>query len=93
VNPRNVERDTSVDRVLLSQRFVYYGERARRIPDQFRSFGNEARDVCLARQGHGVFTGGLRDAFVAWLEATHVEWGVLGPPAEFRHHTPTRAIR
>jgi hypothetical protein len=78
--------DTGVDRVLLSRRFVYFGERAVRIPNEFRCFGEEGRDVCLHRQGHGVFTGPMRDDFIAWLEAAHNEWGVLGLPAEFRRH-------
>jgi hypothetical protein len=87
-NSRNIARDTSVDRVLISSRFAYHGERAPLIPKRFRSFGTGKRDVCLSRPGHGVFTDALRDAFVTWLDAAHPEWGYLGPPSEFRHHEP-----
>jgi hypothetical protein len=86
-NPRNVAHDTGVDRVLLSQRFVYYGERALLIPEEFRSFGEDRKDVCLRRRGHAVITGPLRDHFVAWLEGVHENWGVVGLPSEFKRHT------
>jgi hypothetical protein len=85
-NPRNVVHDTGVNRVLLSQRFVYYGERAALILEEFRSFGEERKDVCLRRQGHAVFTGQMRDDFVTWLEEGQRDWGVLGFPTEFRRH-------
>jgi Nucleotide modification associated domain 2 len=85
-NQLNVMHDTSVDRVLLSQRFVYFGERALAVPEEFRSFGEERKDVCMGRQGHRVLTGAIREGFVAWLEETQQEWGVLGLPVEFRRH-------
>jgi hypothetical protein len=85
-NLHNVLHDTATNRVLLSRRFVYYGQRALPVPARFRAFGDERRDVCLRRQGHSVVTGGLRDEFVAWLEEANDEWGVVGLPAEFTRH-------
>lgn len=80
----NLERDTSVDRVLIADRFVYYGGDAIDIPQRFRAWGTPPVDVCIARQGHAVASGPLAAAFVRWLLKRPV--GLVGFPAEHASH-------
>lgn len=66
-NPGNVSHDTRVDRVLISEHFVYFGGDAPLIPSRFRDF--QGVDVCLGGRGHRChFPEQLVEAFVAWLE-------------------------
>jgi hypothetical protein len=66
-NPENVDHDTRVDRVLISDHFAYWGGEGPEIPVRFRDF--DGVDVCLGRQGHRCnFPEDLLTEFVAWLE-------------------------
>ena len=72
-NPENVDHDTEVDRVLISDKFTYWGGKGPEIPACFR--GSCGADVCLGRQGHKCnFPETLVDAFLTWIE----EVGVVG---------------
>ncbi len=84
-NPKNLEPDTSVNRVLIAERFVYYGEAAIPIPQRFRPDPETGRDVCCSRQGHQSFAGSLAEALVEWMTNTD-RWGLIGLPLEFQTH-------
>lgn len=84
LNKENLEWDTSVDRLLIASKFVYWGRSAPTIPKMFRTFGTEKEDLCAGR-GHRVFENGLPTAFVTWLEAMG-KWGVQDEPLEFSKH-------
>lgn len=84
LNKDNLEWDTSVDRLLISNKFVYWGRSAPTIPKMFRNFGKERDDICAGR-GHRVFENELPTAFYTWLEAMG-KWGVQDEPLEFAKH-------
>lgn len=84
-NRHNVTRDTSANRVLLSQRFVYLGETARAIPKRFRPYKPTGEEICSPGQGHRVLSPKLAEAFASWLEERG-EWGLQGTPLEFKKH-------
>lgn len=84
LNKDNLARDTSVDRLLVATKFVYWGRAAPTIPKKFRAFGEDEQDIC-ARRGHRVFENDLPVAFAAWLEEEG-KWGVQGEPLEFAKH-------
>lgn len=86
-NPRNIERDTSVDRVLASCHFAYFGSSAIHIPNRFRGAGSQ-NIVCSGR-GHRVVSGSLVEGFLEWFEGIGLS-GIHGMPLEFQNHQPRR---
>lgn len=64
----HIRRDTSVDRVLLSTDFVYFGGHGPKIPDAFRSY--KGIDICKQGQGRKVISDLdlIRD-FEAWIRS------------------------
>lgn len=90
LNKANLAWDTSVDRLLVATRFVYWGRSAPTIPAQFRSFGTDSDDICAGR-GHRVFRDDLPSAFADWLNAEG-KWGVHGDPLEFAKHEPGTSL-
>lgn len=84
-NRHNVKRDTSADRVLISQRFVYFGENAPAVPKCFRPYGPTGEEICSPGQGHRVLSEKLAKAFELWL-AQRGKRGLQGMPLEFKKH-------
>lgn len=84
-NPRNIEYDTGVDRILIAKKFVYYGSAASLIPDIFRPYEPTSEDLCCPGRGHRRCFHDLATAFESWLDERG-EWGVQGIPLEFRAH-------
>lgn len=84
-NPKNIDNDTSVNRLLISQKFVYYGMAAPLIPEDFRLYQSTGEDICCPRQGHRVISPEFATAFESWLN-NRGEWGVQGMPLEFHAH-------
>ncbi len=84
-NPRNISHDTSVNRLLISTRFVYWGRAAPTIPKRFRPFRVTGEDICCPGQGHRVMCEELAVAFEQWLESVG-KWGVQDLPLEFEAH-------
>lgn len=60
--PAHWEHDTSVDRILIARRFVYFGSKKVEVPSRFHDFIPHARIYCCA-DGEPV------DAFVDWAFA------------------------
>ena len=84
-NPRNIDRDTSVDRLILAHKFVYFGRAAPLLPQRFRPFKATGEDICCPGQGHRVMSHQIGAAFEKWLDRQG-RWGVQGMPLEFDRH-------
>jgi hypothetical protein len=84
-NPKNIAHDTSVNRLLLSTRFVYWGHAAPTIPKRFRHFRATEEDLCCPGQGHRVMSEKLTATFEQWIASVN-KWGVQGLPLEFEAH-------
>lgn len=91
-NPRNIDHDTRVNRLLIARRFVYFGGAAPRIPEEFRPYRPTGEDLCCPRQGHRVGSPEFATAFESWLDRRG-EWGVQGMPLEFNAHNRTGQSR
>lgn len=88
-NPRNVAHDTSVNRLLVASRFVYFGSIAPTIPKRFRPYRPTAEDICCSGRGHRKTSHELAAAFERWLVSLR-KWGVQGLPLEFAAHERAR---
>ena len=103
-NCRNIDHDTRVDRVLVSDDFVYWGGHGPDIPISFR------REVCKDGPGHKCnFSEDLVAEYVAWLRSLDeagcrndpLEWDrkLMGLPWDKRRRIPpfqphpARAVR
>ena len=74
-NPANVEPDTGVNRVLISDHFAYWGCMAPTIPQGHR----KPTDVCCERQGHKcIFPHAFVMSFLQWVETEVESWGFQG---------------
>ena len=75
-NPKNVERDTRIDRVLVANRFLYWGANAPKVPTRFR----QCRDICAPTQGHKCkFPPSVVKSFLEWA-LSHADEGFQGAP-------------
>ena len=78
-NAANVFRDSSTDRVLVSQHFVYWGGTGPELP----LF--DGCDICAATLGHiSNFLGDVVDSFVEWLNDLP-EKGYLADPHDWKN--------
>ncbi len=84
-NRHNIARDTSVNSVLSSNRFIYFGGNAPAMPKGFRPYKSTGEDICCPGQGHRVLSSKLAGAFESWLEQRG-DWGLQGMPLEFKKH-------
>lgn len=91
-NLANLERDTSVDRMLFATRFVYFGERAVMIPSHLRRLQETGEDLCCVGRGHRVRSEAMALELEAWLEERG-EWGLQGMPSAFRKHERSASVR
>ena len=84
-NLLNLKSDIRSNRVLLAQKFVYYGSEALLIPKSLREFKRTNEDICCPGRGYRVKTGALVKSFERWLEKSN-KWGLCGLPIEFNGH-------
>ena len=76
-NAKNISHDTSVDRVLASDDFVYWGNSGPRIPLTFRD------EICKGGQGHRCrFPDAVVSRCIAWLRGLK-ESGCRGDPLDW----------
>lgn len=81
LNPQHVARDTGVDRVLISNDFVYFGGEGPAIPGDLKD--KEGRSIRKSGIGRTVFHDDLlADEFEKWLRGLGVA-GYQGPPFEW----------
>ncbi|MGE0672844.1 MAG: hypothetical protein AB7O64_07300 [Methylibium sp.] len=82
INPDHVARDTGVDRVLISDDFVYFGGYGPEFPDSLRDF--HGLDVCKSGIGVTSFAEPeLIAQFVHWIRSLNVT-GYISAPFEWR---------
>jgi Nucleotide modification associated domain 2 len=82
LNQRHVNRDTGVNRVLISTDFVYFGGEGPSIPPQFRDYAGF--DICQKGVGRKkVVDEDLIVEFVAWLSSLG-DFGYRGMPTEWK---------
>ena len=84
-NQRNVDHDTSQNRLLIAQRFVYFGSAAPIIPNKFRPYQPDGKDLCCLGRGYRAGSHEFAAEFESWLD-NRGEWGVQGMPLEFNTH-------
>lgn len=77
-NPHNIRNDTQTDRLLLADKFVYWGGDGPAIPKRFR----KAPNICAVRGHKCQFPDAFAAAFVGWIEAENV-WGCPGRPLDW----------
>lgn len=87
-NLRNIARDTSVDRLVVARRFVYFGKGAPAFPPRFRPFKSTGEDICCSGQGHRILSARICSSFEKWMEKQG-RWGLQGMPLEFARHERT----
>jgi Nucleotide modification associated domain 2 len=81
LNPDHRRKDTSVDRILISTDFVYFGGRGPQLPRRFRN----QRGAGICKQGRGrkiIDDMELIQDFVAWLRSLD-HAGYAGPPLDW----------
>ena len=80
-NPHNIQRDTSADRVLIGEEYIYWGRNGPKIPERFRDFDGE--DICKTGPGHKcTFPTGLVEEFIQWIRSIDVH-GYQGDPMDW----------
>lgn len=80
-NDVNVRNDTSVDRVLISTDYRYWGWAGPKIPSRFRAY--QGYDICAGRGHKSLFPDQLVEDFLAWLDTEHPESGYLAEPRDW----------
>jgi hypothetical protein len=81
-NPNHIARDTSVNRVLVSSDFVYFGGYGPKFPGELRGF--KGRDICHSGIGYScIDQQELIEAFVAWIRSLG-EAGYQAAPFEWK---------
>jgi hypothetical protein len=79
-NRRNIVNDTQVDRMLISDDFVYWGGSGPTIPKKFRNF--DGLDICGKRNHKNGFPEKMVNEFIAWLGSLG-EQGCCGAPLDW----------
>lgn len=80
-NPRHIQRDTGVNRVLISEDFAYFGGEGPKIPEALRD--SEGRGVCVHGRGRKVFKDQeFIEKFISWIQSLGVH-GYIGEPMDW----------
>lgn len=81
-NPDHIMRDTSIDRVLVSDKFVYFGGYGPAFPKVLRDFNGT--DICRKGIGHqSIRDQSLINRFEKWIQTLNVS-GYQAAPFEWR---------
>lgn len=88
IKEKHIRRDTSVDRVLISQDFVYFGAQGPEIPDNLVDFG-----FAYPGRGHKKIQESEKiEAFVAWLRQLG-KTGYAGNPFDMLNENKRNSLR
>lgn len=79
-NRSNLENDTSANKVLVSEEFVYWGGEGPAIPHYFRNLSGF--DLCVGRNHKSRFPTNFTQEFVSWVRSRG-EAGFLGRPGDW----------
>lgn len=76
----DIANDTRTNRVLIANRFVYFGDDAQEIPNEFLGWGDR---YFVGFRGHRVhdLRAGRKNSVIKWLESLCHDGGRLGDPA------------
>jgi hypothetical protein len=80
-NKFNLKTDTSINRVLISRTFTYWGGHGLQVPAQFRNYNGDDI-VCAARNHRSNFAPQMVLDFLKWLEPLAHE-GYVGEPLDW----------
>ena len=81
-NESNVVADTSADRVLVSDDFVYWGGSGPELPKRFLNYGPQHVSLCVVRNHKNAFPHQFVQDFVAWIQSRN-EKGYVGDPLDW----------
>jgi hypothetical protein len=81
-NKSNVVADTSADRVLVSDDFVYWGGSGPELPKTFLNYGPQHVSLCVVRNHKNAFPPEFVRDFVAWIQSFG-EKGFVGDPLDW----------
>ena len=82
-NQSNVVADTTADRVLISDDFVYWGGSGPPLPKKFLSYGTQGISLCAGRGHKNNFPPALVQEVTAWIRSLNVN-GYAGEPLDWR---------
>jgi hypothetical protein len=81
-NESNIAADTSTDRVLISDDFVYWGGSGPLLPQKFLSYGTQGISLCAGRGHKNNFPPAFVQEFIAWIRSLDVN-GYSGEPLDW----------
>ncbi len=81
-NESNVVADTSADRVLMSDDFVYWGGSGPPLPQKFLSYGPQGVNLCAGRGHKNKFSPTFVEEFSTWIRSLDVK-GYVGEPLDW----------
>jgi hypothetical protein len=81
-NQNNVVADTSADRMLFSDDFVYWGGSGPLLPAKFLNYGPRHITLCAGRGHKNDFPPAFVDEFVRWIRSLG-ESGYVGEPLDW----------
>ena len=81
-NDSNIVADTSADRVLISDDFVYWGGSGLQIPPKFLNYGPTHVSLLVGRNHKNNFPCAFVEEFVAWIRSLGVK-GHMGEPLDW----------
>ncbi|MCY4136405.1 MAG: hypothetical protein OXG30_16060 [bacterium] len=81
-NWSHVKKDTNPPRVLISRKFVYFGNQAIDLPEQFLTEENRRLFVGM-RDFHRNFPSEVQDAFIEWVDELCEDGGIRGKPLDW----------
>ena len=81
-NQLNIRTDTSANRVLASDDFVYWGGTGPELPRRLLSYGSDQVTICAGRNHKNGFPSKLVQDFVDWVRSLN-EAGYAGEPLDW----------
>ena len=82
-NYSHIQKDTNPPRVLISRTFIYFGDQAIDLPEQFISEDNRRLFVGM-RDFRRNFPSEVKDAFIEWIEDLRDDSGIRGEPFDWQ---------
>jgi hypothetical protein len=82
LNESNVVADTTTDRVLVSDDFVYWGGAGPQLPQKFLNYGPQHVNLCVGRNHKNNFSPDFVQEFIAWIRSLDQK-GYVGEPLDW----------
>jgi hypothetical protein len=81
-NPLNIKADTSTNRILISEDFVYWGGSGPEVPARFLDYGAAHESICAGRGHKNDFSQAIVTDFIQWIRSRN-ETGYCGEPLDW----------